>query len=227
MNIEIVNGPGAAAAHIKMDEGESFIAEAGVMIAMKGPLRLETSTHKKNGSSILGGLKRMIAGESFFINHYSASGESDLYLAPNLAGDIQQVELEEGQTILVQGSSWLGNSESVNMDMSWQGFKNIFSGESMFWIKLTGPGIVLYNAFGAFYEENVSDDLIVDTGHIVAFEETLDFKISKAGTSWISSFLGGEGLVCRFKGQGKVWCQSHHPENFGKKLGPMLRQRKG
>lgn len=227
MNINIVNGPGAAAAHIEMEETEVFVAEAGAMIAMKGALSLETTTHKRNGSSILGGLKRMITGESFFINHYNASGKSDLYLAPNLAGDIQQVCLEEGQKILVQGSSWLGNSKDVSMDISWQGFKNIFSGESMFWIKLTGPGVVLFNAFGAFYEENVSNDLIVDTGHIVAFEETIDFKISKAGTSWISSFLGGEGLVCRFKGQGRVWCQSHHPENFGKKLGPMLRQRKG
>ena len=39
------------------------------------------------------------------------------------------------------------------------------------------------------------------------------------------SFLGGEGMVCRFNGQGTVWSQSHNPPSFGKQLGPMLPER--
>ncbi len=66
---------------------------------------------------------------------------------------------------------------------------------------------------------------IVDTGHIVAFNETLDFTLSKAGKSWMSSLLGGEGLVCKFQGQGTVWCQSHNPKSFGQALGPKLKPR--
>ena len=46
----------------------------------------------------------------------------------------------------------------------------------------------------------VDGEYIVDTGHIVAFNETLNFSLSKAGKSWMSSILGGEGLVCRFQG---------------------------
>ena len=65
----------------------------------------------------------------------------------------------------------------------------------------------------------------MDTGHIVAFNDTLDFSITKAGGSWISSFLGGEGLVCKFKGKGTVWCQSHNASGFGKILGPRLKPR--
>jgi uncharacterized protein (AIM24 family) len=71
----------------------------------------------------------------------------------------------------------------------------------------------------------VNGEYIVDTGHIVAFDETLNFKLSKAGKSWLSSLLGGEGLVCRFQGQGTVWCQSHNAPSFGKTLGPKLRPR--
>ncbi len=52
-------------------------------------------------------------------------------------------------------------------------------------------------------------------------------KVTKAGSSWISSFLGGEGLVCRFSGQGKLYCQTHNPPSFGKHLGPKLRPAKG
>ena len=72
---------------------------------------------------------------------------------------------------------------------------------------------------------DVDGEYIVDTGHIVAFEDTLQFRIVKAGRSLIGSFLGGEGLVCKFKGQGKLYCQSHNPPNFGKLIGPKLKAR--
>jgi uncharacterized protein (AIM24 family) len=60
----------------------------------------------------------------------------------------------------------------------------------------------------------------------VDFEETLNFTISKAGKSYISSFLGGEGFVCKFKGKGTVWCQSHNAKSFGLAIGPKLKPRK-
>ena len=66
---------------------------------------------------------------------------------------------------------------------------------------------------------------IVDTGHIVAFNETLSFSITKAGKSWIGSMLSGEGLVCKFEGKGTVWCQSHNAQSFGQSLTPILRPR--
>ena len=103
--------------------------------------------------------------------------------------------------------------------------KALFSGESMFWIKCSGTGNVLLSSFGAIYTVDVTEDYVVDTGHIVAFEDTLQFKIAKAGASLIGSFLGGEGLVCRFSGQGKLYCQSHNPPSFGKMLGPTLKAR--
>jgi len=64
----------------------------------------------------------------------------------------------------------------------------------LFWVKCSGSGDVLVNSFGAIYEVDVKDGYTVDTGHIVAFEDTLQFKIGKAGQSLIGSMLGGEGL---------------------------------
>ena len=103
----------------------------------------------------------------------------------------------------------------------------MFSGESLFWISMKGSVKLLMNSFGTIYSVDVDGDFIVDTGHIVAFQETLSFKISKAGKSWISSFLGGEGLVCRFSGKGKLYCQSHNPSAFGSAMTPHLRPRRG
>ncbi|MGB2247694.1 MAG: AIM24 family protein, partial [Alcanivorax sediminis] len=103
---------------------------------------------------------------------------------------------------------------------------SVLSGESVFWLNLKGSGKLVVSSFGAIYPVEVDGEYIVDTGHIVAFNETLDFSITKAGSSWLQSFLGGEGMVCKFKGKGTVWCQSHNPGSFGWAMSPGLKQRR-
>ncbi|ADC66105.1 protein of unknown function DUF124 [Ferroglobus placidus DSM 10642] len=61
--------------------------------------------------------------------------------------------------------------------------------------------------FGGIHEVQVEGRLVVDTGHIVAFEDTLDFKVRKAG-SLKATILSGEGLVAEFSGVGRVWIQT-------------------
>jgi uncharacterized protein (TIGR00266 family) len=128
----------------------------------------------------------------------------------------------QGQDLIVQATSYLACSSEVNLDVGFQGFKSLFSGESIFWLTLSGYGLALLTSFGGIYEIPVDGDYIVDTGHIVAFERSLDFKITKPSASWIGSFLGGEGFVCRFHGKGKVYCQTHNPGAFGSLVGSLL-----
>jgi uncharacterized protein (AIM24 family) len=53
-----------------------------------------------------------------------------------------------------------------------------------------------------------NETLRVDTGCIVAFEETVDFSVERAG-GLKSMIFGGEGLfVATLKGSGKIWLQS-------------------
>jgi uncharacterized protein (TIGR00266 family) len=99
--------------------------------------------------------------------------------------------------------------------------------ESLFWIKCTGQGDLYLSSYGAIYSVDVDGEYVVDTGHIVAFDETLQFELSKASSTWLQSFLGGEGIVCRFRGKGTVYCQSHRFSSLGYMLGPMLRPRRG
>ncbi len=223
MKVEIHHRPGNTAAKIHLESGRTCTAESGAMIAMSGDMSVTTTTHKKGKGSILRAVKRMISGESLFLNHFTAGGGGgELWVSPVLAGDVMEYRLEK-ENLIVQSGSFLACDEGVDMDMGWQGFKSVFSGESLFWLHMKGEGTLLLNAFGVIYPVDVDGEYIVDTGHIVAFQETLDFSISKAGASWIGSFLGGEGLVTRFKGKGRVWCQSHNPRSFGRTLGPKLK----
>jgi uncharacterized protein (TIGR00266 family) len=225
MKTEILSAPGNAAARILLDPNESITTEGGAMIAMSADLGVQTTTRQKSGGGLLKAAKRLLSGESFFLNHYTAGAQGgELFLAATLPGDMMKLALA-GETIIVQAGSFVACSDGVNMDMSWQGFRSFLSGESAFWLKLTGTGRVVLSSYGAIYPVEVKGEHIVDTGHIVAFDETLKFTLSKAGKSWIGSMLGGEGIVCKFQGQGVVWCQSHNAPSFGGTIGPMLKPR--
>lgn len=225
MQVEIVHRPGNAAAKVRLAGGESCTAEGGAMIAMSGDMRIDTSTHKKGKGGVLKAVKRMLGGESFFLNHFTAGAQGgDLWLATTLAGDMMTYDLNR-ENLIVQGGSFVACEPSVEIDLGWQGMKTLFAGEGLFWIHLKGSGKVIVNSFGGIYPIAVDGEHIVDTGHIVAFNETLNFTLSKAGKSWVSSILGGEGLVCKFEGKGTVWCQSHNPGSFGRSLRPFLKPR--
>lgn len=226
MDIDLIHQPGNTAAKVTLQKGEALTAESGAMIAMSGHMKITTSTHKKKSGNLLKAAKRLIAGESIFLNHFEpAQSSGEVILGTNLAGDMMKMTLDN-ENLIVQGGSFLACEESVDIDLGWQGFKSIFSGESVFWVNLKGSGQIIVSSFGAIYPIDVDGEYIVDTGHIVAFSETLDFSITKAGKSWLHSFLGGEGLVCKFNGHGTVWCQSHNPRGFGSLLSPNLRARR-
>jgi len=227
MNIELLYRPGNTAAKIDLAADEICTTESGAMIAMSGNMDITTSTHKKKSGGLFKAAKRMIAGESLFLNHFEPKGgPGELILGTGLAGDMMTLELDN-ESLIVQGSSYLACEHGIDIDLGWQGFKSFISGESVFWVNLKGSGKIVVSSFGAIYPTiEVDGEYIVDTGHIMAFNETLDFSVTKAGKSWLQSLLGGEGLVCKFNGKGMVWCQSHNPGSFGSSLTPSLRPRK-
>ncbi len=222
MDIEILHRPESAIARILLDANEELVAEAGCMVAMNGSINASTTLRKGKGGGVFGGLKRMVAGESLFLSVFrSPISGGEILLAPRLMGDLFIYEMR-GNELVIQSTSYLASASGVDIDLGFQGFKSLFSGESIFWLTASGYGTLLIASFGGIYEIPVNGEYIVDTGHIVAFEKSLSFNITKAGSSWLGAFLGGEGLVCRFQGQGRVFCQTHNPGAFGQQVGSKL-----
>jgi uncharacterized protein (TIGR00266 family) len=222
MKIDILQQPDSAIAKIDMAPREELVAEAGAMVAMSAWIQVDTTLRKGKGGGVMGGLKRLVAGESLFLSRFRTASESgELFLAPTLMGDLLVYEMTP-TGLVVQSGSYLASTAAVDVDLGFQGFKSFFSGESIFWLEMSGQGFVILNSFGAIYEVEVADEYIVDTGHIVAFEKSLQLSISKANPSWWGAIFGGEGLVCRFKGKGKVFCQTHNPTGFGGTVGSKL-----
>ncbi len=224
MQIDIQYRPANAAARVVLQPGETVTAEGGAMISMSPNVTIETTTFQRGKGGVLAGIKRLVAGENFFLNHFTAQRQSgEIWLSSGMPGDMVVRQLD-GLALIIQSGSFVASEQGVSIDASFQGIgKALFSGESMFWLRASGTGQIVLNSFGAIYPIHVDGEYIVDTGHIVAYEETLEFNIVKAGKSLIGSFLGGEGLVCKFRGTGTVWCQSHNDKGFGETIGPMLK----
>lgn len=224
METEILGSNAFQTIKVSLKAGEQFVSEAGKMVRMSTSISNEVESVKKSGG-LLGGLKRMLGGESFFFSRYTANSDGEVVLAPTLPGNVGFQELTGACGWYCSGGSYMGSGPEIKTEPKWQGMKGLFSGESMVFVHATGIGPLVMDAFGTVTEEEVDGSFIVDTGHLVAFEDTLEYTISKAGGSWFNSWLAGEGFVIRFSGKGKVLVQSHNMKEFGAVLGPKLPQR--
>ena len=214
---------------IDLDAGESIKAEPGAMVAQQG---VDMRTGMGGGGGLFGGIRRMMGGESFFVNTFTAERSGGwVSLAPPAPGDIGEFDLMPGTNLFIQSSSFLASTGNVQLDSQFQGFRGFFSGESLFFLRAfaeRGAGTVYYNSFGAIKEVAVvpGEELVVDTGHLVAFSDDVDYSIGKVGG--IRSLIGGgEGLVMRFRGNGQVWVQTRNLAALAEKLTPFLPQPRG
>ncbi len=171
-------------------------------------------TNIRMKTKMRGGFGRLLSGENIFINEFTAEEFSgEVGIAPGTPGDLKH-EYLNNQTIYLQNSAFVACGPEVNIESKWQGLvKGFFSGERLFLIRASGKGDLWFNSYGAIIEIDVEDDYVVDTGNIVAFTEGMEYDITKVG-GYKSLFFSGEGFVCRFRGQGKVWIQTRGTAAF-------------
>jgi uncharacterized protein (TIGR00266 family) len=220
MRTDINFSPAFAMATIHLDPGESINAEAGAMMAMSPTVDIATSTR----GGVLKGLRRsVLGGESFFMNTFTATGsDAHVVVAPALPGDIIAWPLT-GNTIYLQSGSYLASPGSIDVDSKWGGAKTFFSKEGLFMLKCSGSGDLIVSSYGAIQAVDLSpgQSYTVDTGHMVGWDEGVTYEVKKVG-NWKSTMLGGEGLVVRLTGPGRVYMQTRSPDNFIDWLVPKL-----
>jgi uncharacterized protein (TIGR00266 family) len=225
MHFDVHYRPSHSLALAQLGPGETVRAESGAMVAMTSNIQVQTQGGGGGGvGGLLKGLARKaVGGESFFTNTYTATGgPGHVALAPALCGDMIVHENVPGIDLLIQGSSYVAAPDSVQIDTKFQGFKGFFSGESLFFLRATGAGPILLNAFGAIEWLDLAGEMVVDTGHLVAFTAGISYTVQKAAPGFIASYLSGEGLVLRLSGQGRLYIQSRNPNEYGKTVGALL-----
>ena len=217
---EIQHSPAYASLRIDLQANQTVLVEAGAMAAMDPWIKMKSKVQ----GGLMKGLGRMLGGESLFVSEFTAEGKpGQLYVSPGVPGDVQHYYLN-GNGLMVQSSGFVASSPTVEIDTKFQGFKGFFSGESLFLLRATGRGDIWFSSYGAVVEIPVAGDYVVDTGYIVAFEDTLKYNVEMMGglsfRGLKTGLLGGEGLVCRFRGQGRLWIQSRELYNLINFLNP-------
>ena len=229
MQIEVVHRPVHAVARVDLANGDAIRAESGAMVAMHGPLQVSTDGPGAAKGGLLGGLKRAVLGaESFFTNTFKATGDgAQVVLAPALCGDMTVHEVDSTSELVIQAGSFVAAPATVAIDTRFEGLKGLFSGEGLFFLRASGYGPVLINAFGAIDAIDLDGEIIVDGGHVVAFTSGIGYQVQKAASGWITSLLSGEGLVMRMQGRGRLYLQTRNRDEYGRAVGPLLKPRKG
>jgi uncharacterized protein (TIGR00266 family) len=229
MKFEIHHRPSYALAVVDLEVGETVVAEGGALVSRDASISMETRAGAEKGGGmmkgLMSGLKRMVAGESFFQNRFTASAPGHVTFAPTHVGDIAVYELAAADDLYLQSTAFLCSADGIKVDTKWGGAKTFFGGEGLIMLKATGQGPIAFNAFGGIKVVDVDGTFTVDTGHIVAFESSLTFSVKKFGGGWKQFIFGGEGLVCTFSGTGRLWLQTRNPQEFGKTIGPKLPMR--
>jgi uncharacterized protein (TIGR00266 family) len=207
----IEHAPAYASLILDLSADRSVMVEASAMAAMDTSLQMKS----KMKGGLMKSVGRMLGGESLFINEFTARGrKGELYISPGVPGDIRHYYVTKECNLMVQSSGFVACSPTIDIDSKFQGFKGFFSGESLFLLKVSGTGDFWFSSYGGIVEIPVAGNYIVDTSYIVAFEDTLNYNVELIGglsfKSLKTGIFGGEGLVCRFSGEGRLWIQSRN-----------------
>ncbi len=230
MRYQILYQPSFSLAVVSLERSEQIMSESGAMVSMSPTIKLEAAM---SGGGVFGAVKSAMGGESLFRTTFTAeTGPGEVTLAPSALGDIMAVELS-GNRFFVQPGSYLAGDTRLTINTQGS-VRGMLSGEGMFLLTVQGSGLLLLSSFGAIHQKVLApgEEYIVDTGHIVAFEGSVDYRLEKAtGKSagvggflkgMLTSALSGEGFVCRYRGPGTIYIQSRQLPGFARQLMPFL-----
>ncbi len=210
-NYEILNKGAFPIVSYHLEHGEKIKAEAGAMIAMSSTIEVTGGTE----GGLFKGLTRMLAGENFFFQYLTASkGAGNVIFGHSIPGDIVDVELDGITALKVAKGGFLASTNEIQFDTKTQNLaQGLFGGAGFFVLSVKGRGHLFLSSYGSIHKMELSqgEELVVDNGHLVAWSETMDYKIEKAAKGLIASLTSGEGLVCRFRGPGTIYIQTRNP----------------
>ena len=195
---------------ITLDPGETVQAEAGSMMFMSGDIAMNSEMQ----GGLFGAVKRKLGGESLFITTFTnqGAGKQHVAFAAPYPGKIIPLELDKTGPIFCQRDAYLCSAYGIDISVAFTkrlgaGF---FGGEGFILQKLSGDGYAFIHAGGTVIKHDLSagERLQVDTGCLVAFEESVDYSIGMV-KGIKTALFGGEGLfLASLTGPGVVYLQT-------------------
>ncbi|MFB2923668.1 MULTISPECIES: TIGR00266 family protein [Aerosakkonema] len=220
MNIELMYQPAYTIGRILLSGGEQVRVEAASMLGMSSGVTLKTEA---TGGFLKSLGRALLGGESFFQNVYTAPDRGgEVLVAPSLPGDLIALEITE--PMLVQSGAFVASEIGIEIDSKWGGSKSFFgTGGGLFMLRTQGRGKMVLCSYGAIHEITLAagESYTIDSGHLVALSESMQFKTRSIGG--MKTFLfSGEGFVVDLTGPGKFFLQTRSQDQFLSWLIPKL-----
>ncbi|HET8731024.1 MAG TPA: TIGR00266 family protein [Moraxellaceae bacterium] len=219
MKSEIRGGDAFSYVDVALAPGEKIVAEADAMSSMSADLDLKA---RFNGGFFVALMRRLLVGETLFVSHFSnnTSGERRLVLVQPTPGSVRCLELDN-ETFYLQPGAFLAYAGNVTLGVRFAGLVSWLQREGLFRIVVSGTGKVWYGAYGALLDKEIDGEFIVDTSHLVGYSPGISLKLQLAGGIF-SSLFGGEGLVTRVQGKGRIVIQTRSLSGLADWINPRL-----
>lgn len=207
--------------HVTLAQNDKIYCESGAMVMMEDSLDL---AGKMQGGMVQAFMRRFATGESLFMQEIVATrGTGDCLIAAPLDGGMQILDVGARQYKLADGA-FVAATASVNVTAQMQNLGGaLFGGTGgLMVMQSAGSGQLVVSGAGTLFDIDVTPqkDVIIDNGHVVAWDSTLLYEITtetKSGGGFlgniVNSVTSGEGLVIRFRGAGKVTISSRNRNN--------------
>lgn len=219
MKAEIRGSDAFAYVDVDLAPGEKIIAEADAMSSMAADLDMQA---KFNGGFFVALMRKLLVGETVFVNHFSnnTAGDRRLTLVQPTPGAVRCLELNN-DTFFLQPGAFLACAGDVKLGVKFAGLVSWIAREGLFRIVVSGTGTVWYGAYGALLDKEIDGEYIVDTSHLVGYTPGIGLKLQLAGGIF-SSLFGGEGLVTRVVGKGRIVIQTRSLSGLANWINPRL-----
>ena len=228
MEYQLSSTSTAPLVEIDLASNEEIQIESGAMVYHNSSIKLEGRMNS-NGKSGLGGAlkalgRSMTSGESFFVTKVKAIGpQAKITLAPATPGSVKELLVGTEQWYL-NTNAFLASDGDVYYTLERQKLSGALLGGTggLFVMKTQGTGKMLVSGYGDIVEIELdgTEEFTVDNHHVLAWSENLTYSVEVASGTF--GFKTGEGLVNKFRGQGKLLIQSRNIEALAQALLPFL-----
>jgi uncharacterized protein (TIGR00266 family) len=223
-----VRGTTMPVLEVRLDPGESVVAESGRLGWINDGVELSTSSALGGAEGLWDAAKRSFGGGSFFMTSYSATTQPGIVTFPaGLPGTIFPVALGQGKSYLIQQRGFLAGTPEIELTSAFQGRHlgtAVFGGLGIVLQRLEGEGGAWVELAGEIteYDLQAGQSLRVHPGHIGLVEGTVTYELTTV-PGIKNKFLGGDGLfLVQLSGPGKVWLQSLSLATIANALLPYL-----
>ncbi len=221
MEYKITESAFAPIANIRLNKGQSIKLERGGMIMKSQGVEIKG---KMNGKGLFSAIGRALtSGESFFITEAESNEENGfVVVGPHNIGKVFSLECGTKQWVLNDGA-FVASDNTIEYKMNRQknlGGALIGRTGGLFNMETSGHGTVIVNSYGDVIEYDLDGQVTIDNGHVVAWENSINYSPKIA--SGMFGFTTGEGIVLEFSGRGKVYIATRNLQGTAESLIPFL-----